>query len=78
MFLFTAGHPVQFVVTVLSHQQTSSSAEKLPYYHLTPETLNNITVVIGTLSNLSNNPDQVTSIQESRPQGLKHNIADLG
>ena len=78
-FYFAAGHSVQFVVTVLSHdEQTSSSADRLSYYQLTPETLNSVTVVIGTPSNSLNNPSPVISPLESRAQNLKHSIADLG
>ena len=78
-FYFAAGHSVQFVVTVLSHdEQTSNSADRLSYYQLTPETLNSVTVVIGTPSNSLNNPSPVISPLESRAQNLKHSIADLG
>lgn len=74
-----AGHSVQFVVTVLSHDElTSNSADRLSYYQLTPETLNSVTVVIGTPSNSLNNPSPVISPLESRAQNLKHSIADLG
>ena len=77
-FFFLAGDPFQFVVTVLSHQQASSSTDKLPYYHLTPGILNNVTVVIGGSSNVVKGPDQAAASKESRPQCLKHRIGDLG
>jgi len=78
IFFFIKGQPLQFVVTVLSHQQTSSSADRLPYYHLTPETLNNVTVVMGTPKNLVYGVDQALSTQENNPRHPKCSITDLG
>ena len=78
-FYFAAGHSVQFVVTVLSHdEQTSSSGDRLSYYQLTPESLNSVIVVIGTPSNLLNNVSPVISPLESTTQNFKPSIADLG
>ena len=78
-FYFTAGHSVQFVVTILSRdEQTSSSADRLSYYQLTPESLNSVTVVIGTPSNLLNDLSPVISPLESTTQNLKPSITDLG
>ena len=78
-FYFAAGHSVQFVVTVLSHdEQTSRSVDRLSYYQLTPETLNSVTVVIGTPSNLLNDLSPVISPLESMTQNVKPSIADLG
>ncbi|KAL9964534.1 hypothetical protein ACROYT_G028189 [Oculina patagonica] len=70
--------PLQFVVTVLSHSQTSNSTDSLPYYHLTPETLDNVTVVMGTPRGLVKDSDQALSAQESKPQHPKCSITDLG
>ena len=78
-FYFAAGHSVQFVVTVLSHdEQTSSSGDRLSYYQLTPESLNSVIVVIGTPSNLLNDVSPVISPLESTTQNFKPSIADLG
>ena len=78
VFLFTKGYPLQFVVTVLSHHETSSSTDKIPYYHLTPETFDNVTVVIGTPRNSVNGSEELVNAQESKPQHPKHSITDLG
>lgn len=63
--------PLWFKVIVLSSQDASSS-DKLPYYQMTPETLKNVTVVIGTPHNLPRCPDQVSTTP------AKHKITDLG
>lgn len=75
---FIKGQPLQFVVTVLSHHQTSNSTDRLPYYHLTPETLNNVTVVIGTPKNLVKVADQALNTQENNPRHPKCSIIELG
>ena len=77
-FSFIKVQLLQFVVTVLSHQQTSNLAERLPYYHLTPETLSNVTVVMGTPKNLVYGVDQALSTQGNNPRHPKCSITDLG
>ena len=77
-FPFIKVQLLQFVVTILSHQQTSTSAERLPYYHLTPETLNIVTVVMGTPKNLVYGVDQALSTQDNNPWHPKCSITDLG
>ena len=72
------GQLLQFVLTVLSHNQTSNSAERLPYYHLTPETLNNVTVVVETPKTLVYGVDQALSTQESNSRHPKYSITNLG
>ena len=66
------------MVTVLSHQQTSSSTDRQQYYQLTPETLDNVTVVIGTPPNVVAGFDQALSTEESKPRQPKYSITDLG
>ena len=78
VFFVAEGHPLQFIVTVLSHQQSSSSRDKFPYFLLTPDTLKKVTVVMGMPSNLLRSPDHVVTTQDSGTQCLKHRIADLG
>ena len=78
VFSFIKVQLLQFVVTVLSHQQTSNSAERLPYYHLTPETLHNVTVVMGMPKNLAYGVDEALSTQDNNPRHPKCSIADLG
>lgn len=78
LFFFTKGQPLQFVVTVLSHSQASSSADSLSYYHLTPKTLDNVTVVMGTPHKLVKGSGQPLSTQESKQQHPKYSITDLG
>lgn len=78
IFFFIKVQVLQFVVTVLSHHQTSNSAERLPYYHLTPETLDNVTVVMGTPKNLAYGVDQALSTQDNNTRHPKCSITDLG
>ncbi|KAK2573714.1 Peroxisome biogenesis factor 1 [Acropora cervicornis] len=63
--------PLWLKVIVLSSQDASPS-DKLPYYQMTPETLKNVNVVIGTPHNLPRCPDQVSTTP------AKHKITDLG
>lgn len=77
-FFFITVQLLQFVVTVLSHHQTSNSTDRLQYYHLTPETLNNVTVVMGTPKNSVYGVDQALSTQDNNPQHPKCSITDLG
>lgn len=72
------GQLCQFVVKLLSHQETSTSTDEPCYYHLTPETLNNVTVVIGTLQNSLKGFYESISAQEIKPHFPRHSFNDLG
>lgn len=71
-------HPCQFIVTVLSSQKTPQSSDKLPYYHLTPCRLKNVTVVVGMPCNFPFSPRQGVTTQDKSSQHSKHRITDLG
>ena len=72
------GQLCQFVVKVLSHQETMKSGGEPSYYHLTPETLNNVTVVIGTPQNSLKGFCEFISAQEIKLQFPKYSVNDLG
>ena len=74
--LLSSGGRIQFTVTVLSHQQSSNAVDVVEYYHLTPETLQMVTVVLGAPVSSLQGQDEGFNQHESH--GLKCSVRDLG
>ena len=74
----SSGEHIQLIVSVLSHQPSPDVADSLRYYHLTPDTVQQITIVLGTHIEALQQLGQAVNSQEIHASRLKCAMKDLG